>query len=158
MTFTIRRYRHLSALLLSLLPTFASAGPEPALQPVNPPGVTIPGVSQAVIARSDRILFLSGHVPFDETGAMADDLEGQVNQVFANMQATLAAAGTDFSALARVTLYIKDYDPSQLPMLRQVRDKWIVTDTPPASALIGVDALFVPQAMVEVDAVAVLPE
>jgi len=103
-------------------------------------------------------MYLSGHVPFNERGQMSENLEAQLNQVFANMQATLEAAGTDFSSLAKVTVYIKDYDPSQLPLLRQVRDKWISTATPPASALIGVDALFIPQALVEIDAVAVLPD
>ncbi|MCA0870380.1 RidA family protein [Seohaeicola saemankumensis] len=147
-----------SALIGILSCTAAAAEPAHQLQSINPPGVQIPGVSQAVVVGSGRLMYLSGHVPFDEKGQMSDDLETQLNQVFSNMQATLEAAGTNFSSLARVTVYIKDYDPGQLPLLRQVRDKWISTATPPASALIGVDALFIPQALVEIDAVAVLPD
>lgn len=147
-----------SALIGILSCTAAAAETVHQLEPINPPGVQIPGVSQAVVVRTGRFMYLSGHVPFNERGQMSENLEAQLNQVFANMQATLEAAGTDFSSLAKVTVYIKDYDPSQLPLLRQVRDKWISTATPPASALIGVDALFIPQALVEIDAVAVLPD
>ncbi len=155
--FTLRRTAA-SAVIGILSCTAAAAESAHQLEPINPPGVQIPGVSQAVVVGAGRIMYLSGHVPFDEKGQMSDDLETQLNQVFSNMQVTLEAAGTDFSSLARVTVYIKDYDPAQLPLLRQVRDKWISTATPPASALIGVDALFIPQAMVEIDAVAVLPD
>ncbi|ENO84589.1 RidA family protein [Thauera linaloolentis] len=44
-----------------------------------------------------------------------------------------------------------------LPLIRGVRDRYIDVGRPPASALIGVDALFHPDVLVEVDAVAVLP-
>ncbi|NOR31693.1 MAG: hypothetical protein GQ539_11410, partial [Sulfitobacter sp.] len=58
---------------------------------------------------------------------------------------------------ARVTFYIKNYDPTQLEEMRLVRDQWIDTDIPPASALIGVASLFHPDALIEIDGIAVLP-
>ncbi|MGI3169557.1 RidA family protein [Pseudooceanicola sp. C21-150M6] len=125
---------------------------------LNPPGADIPGISQAVIVTGGRLMYLSGHVPFAADGSMAETFEGQLDQVLANMKGTLEAAGADFSSLVRVTFFVKDYDVAQLDALREIRDRWFDTEHPPASALIGVQALFVPQALVEVDAVAVLPD
>lgn len=128
------------------------------LKSVNPPGADIPGISQAMIVESGKLMYLSGHVPFGKDGIAENNFEAQLDQVFANMQATLKQAGTDFSALARLTFYVRGYDGSQLETLRLVRDRWIDTANPPASALIGVAALFHPDVLVEVDAIAVLPE
>ncbi|MDZ5450743.1 RidA family protein [Labrys sp. ZIDIC5] len=129
------------------------------LRPINPPNATIPGISQAMLVESGRLLLLSGHVPYDEAGKLVgDDLASQLDRVFANLLATLKAAGTDFSAVARVTIYVQDYDPSQLPIIREVRNRWIGEQHKPASSLIGVASLFQPGVLVEIDAIAVLPE
>ena len=88
---------------------------------------------------------------------MGSDLASQLEQVFANLQATLQAAGTGFEAVARLTIYVRDYEPSQLPVIRAVRDRWVRGPCPPASALIGVSALFQPGVLVEIDAVAAIP-
>lgn len=144
------------ALALAISGT-ASYAEDSMLKAVNPPGADIPGISQAMIVESGKLMYLSGHVPFGPDG-LGSDFESQLDQIFANMKATLAEAGTDFSALARITFYVRDYDGSQLDTLRVVRDRWVNTDNPPASALIGVAALFHPDVLVEVDAVAVLPD
>jgi enamine deaminase RidA (YjgF/YER057c/UK114 family) len=128
------------------------------LRPINPPGSAIPGISMAMAVESGRLLLLSGHVPFDGEGNLVgNDLATQLDQVFRNLQATLQAAGSDLNALARVTIYVRDYDPSQLPTIRAVRDRWIDTDRPPASSLIGVAALFLPGVLIEIDGMAVVP-
>ena len=127
------------------------------LKAVNPPGSNIPGISQAMIVESGRLMFLSGHVPFGPSGLAVGNFEAQLDQVFANMNATLNAAGTDFSSLVKLTFYVKGYDGSQLETLRAVRDRWTNTQKPPASALIGVASLFHPDVLVEVEAVAALP-
>jgi 2-iminobutanoate/2-iminopropanoate deaminase len=124
----------LAALLLAGpgLPVFAGTPDGALLHPVNPPGATIPNVSQAMRVDGGKLLLLSGHVP-------------------------LRADGSDFSHVARLTLYIRDFDPAQLPAIRKVRDRWIDPRRPPASALVGVQALFQPGVRIEVDAIAVIP-
>ncbi len=160
--FRLTRNLWISAASASLFLLFASvsiAAEERRLQAVNPPGADIPGISQAMIVRSGKLMYLSGHVPFGGDGKLAvADFEAQLDQVFENMGRTLEAAGTDFSALARVTFFVRDYDISKLEALRVIRDRWIDTENPPASALVGVAALFHPDVLVEVDAIAVLPE
>jgi enamine deaminase RidA (YjgF/YER057c/UK114 family) len=130
---------------------------EARLRAVNPEGTLIPGISQAMRISGGDLLVLSGHVPMDATGAIPEGLEAQLDQVFRNLAATLAAAGTDFGAVARLTLYVRGYDPAQLATIRAIRDRYVDATNPPASALIGVAALFDDRALVEVDALALAP-
>jgi 2-iminobutanoate/2-iminopropanoate deaminase len=130
------------------------------LHAVNPPGPSIPGLSQAMIVEGGRLMLLSGHVPIQADGTMAGPgLEAQLVQTFENLAATLAAAGAGFANVARLTIYVRDFSSDQLPTIRAVRDRFLDLDRPaPASALIGVAALFLPDVLVEVDAIAALPE
>jgi enamine deaminase RidA (YjgF/YER057c/UK114 family) len=128
------------------------------LRLINPPGPTIPGISQAVLVESGNPLFLSGHVPFDKSGAVpSTDVGAQLEQVFQNLHATLQAAGVGFEAVARLTIYVCNLNESLLPIIRDVRDRWINVDRPPASVLIGVASLFRADVLIEVDAFAVVP-
>lgn len=130
-----------------------------SLRAVNPPGPSIPGVSQGMIVEQGRLFFLSGHVPMlaDNT-LVSPDLETQLDQVFRNLAATLEAGGASFKDVVRLTLYVCDFHAGLLPTIRAVRDRYIDVDHAPASALVGVAALFQPGVLVEVDAIAVLPE
>jgi 2-iminobutanoate/2-iminopropanoate deaminase len=129
------------------------------LHAVNPPGANIPGISQGMMVEGGRLMFLSGHVPFGPDGAIAGPaLEDQLRQVFANLDQTLKTAGTSFANVVRLTIYVRDYRPEQLPAIRAVRDLFVDPVWPPASALIGVAALFHPEVLVEVDAIAIVPE
>ena len=65
--------------------------------------------SQAQIAGG--FVFASGQIPIiPETGAIAEGLEAQANQVFTNIRALLAAAGTDISKTVKTTVFIKNMD------------------------------------------------
>lgn len=120
------------------------------------PNAGIPGISQAVRVVSGTPVFLSGHIAVDATGAVVgSDLETQLVQVFENLGRTLAAAQSSFAAVARLTIYVRDYQPALLPIIRRVRDRYIDATSPPASSLIGVAALAFPELLVEVDAIAV---
>lgn len=70
------------------------------LRSVNPSGSNIPGISQAIVVESGRLLFLSGHVPMTRDGSIAgSELEVQLNQVFENIQTTLQEAGAGSKTL-----------------------------------------------------------
>jgi 2-iminobutanoate/2-iminopropanoate deaminase len=125
------------------------------LEHINPPGNTIPGISQAVRVRKGELVFLSGHVPYTASGTLPEGLPAQLDQVFSNLAATLAASGCTFEDVARLTIYVLDFEPSMLADIRAVRDRFINTSAPPASTLIGVSALFQPGVLVEIDAIAV---
>ena len=63
--------------------------------------------SQAQIAGG--FVFASGQIPIiPETGALAEGLEAQAHQVFKNIAALLAAAGSDISKAVKTTVFIKN--------------------------------------------------
>ena len=65
--------------------------------------------SQAQI--SGGFVFASGQIPISpETGALAEGLEAQANQVFTNIGALLAAAGSDIAKVVKTTVFIKNMD------------------------------------------------
>lgn len=118
-------------------------------------GQEIPGVSGAVRVDGGRLMLLSGHVPVGGDGSIATTLEAQLKQVFQNLDATLQAAGGNTGSIARLTFYVRGYRAEHLSVIRRVRDRWLGTHSP-ASTLIGVEALFHPDVLVEVDGMAVL--
>lgn len=81
-----------------------------ALQAINTPAApaAIGPYSQAVVA--GNLLFISGQIPLDPASGevVAGGIAEQTRQVMANLAAVLAAAGTDFSKLAKTTIYLTD--------------------------------------------------
>jgi enamine deaminase RidA (YjgF/YER057c/UK114 family) len=86
------------------------------------------------------------------------DLKAQTEQVFANLKTALAASGATFNDVVKITWYVKGYKPDDLPILRGIRDKYVNIASPPASTLVGVASLFQEDYLLEVDAIAVIPE
>jgi 2-iminobutanoate/2-iminopropanoate deaminase len=54
-------------------------------------------------------LFTSGQIPLKPDGSLVEgDIVEQTHQVFANLQAILAAAGSSLSQVVKATVFIKD--------------------------------------------------
>jgi 2-iminobutanoate/2-iminopropanoate deaminase len=118
------------------------------------------GYTHAVVTKPGKLIFLSGQVANDPSGKLIGkgDLTAQTEQVFANLKTALAAAGASFNDVVKITWYVKGYKSEDLPILRSVRDKYVNTAEPPASTLVGVASLFQDDYLIEVDAIAVVPE
>jgi 2-iminobutanoate/2-iminopropanoate deaminase len=95
------------------------------MRAINPPGPSIPGISQAMLVTGDKLLFLSGHVALGPDGVVGADLATQLDQVFKNLQATLQEAGADFTNVARLTIYVRNYDPKMLATIRSIQDRYV---------------------------------
>jgi 2-iminobutanoate/2-iminopropanoate deaminase len=106
--------------------------------------------------RAGDLLFVSGFVPVDGDGRVVggDDVVAQTRQVFANIGRVLAAAGTTFEQVVKVTVYLTDVDDRT--KINPVRQE-IFGDTRPASTLFEVSRLAVPGAKIEIDLVAIVP-
>jgi enamine deaminase RidA (YjgF/YER057c/UK114 family) len=144
-----------SLLLFSALPLIAQT------EFLKPSGLApAHGYTHAVVTKPGKLIFLSGQVANDPSGQLVGkgDLKAQTDQVFANLKTALAATGATFNDVVKITWYIKGYKPDDLPVLRGVRDKYVNTAQPPASTLIGVASLFQEDYLLEVDAIAVVPE
>jgi len=126
----------------------------------NSPEISSPaGYSHAVVVSGGKMVFLSGQVGLNKQGEMVgkDDFHAQAAQVFANLKLALAAAGASPNDLIKLNYYVVGLNHDKLVALREVRDQYIDKAHPPASTLAGVQALFREDAMLEVEAVAVVP-
>jgi enamine deaminase RidA (YjgF/YER057c/UK114 family) len=113
------------------------------------------GYSQVVSAAAGRLVAVSGQVALDDQGEVvgAGDPRVQTEQVFENLGAALAAAGATFADVIKLTYFVLDV--AVLPMIREVRDRHVDTERPPASSAFQVGALFRPDLLLEVEALAV---
>ena len=127
---------------------------------LNPPGISTPtGYTHVVTAQPGKVIFISGQVSLNEKGEVvgAGDVRAQAAQVFANLDTALRAAGATWSDVVKMNAYIVNYDAGMLPGLREARSKYLTAANPPASTLVGVQALARPEFLIEVEAVAVIP-
>jgi enamine deaminase RidA (YjgF/YER057c/UK114 family) len=127
---------------------------------INPFTTKPTGYTHVVVAGKGKIIFISGQVALNDKGEVVGkgDLEKQTFQVFENLQTCLKAAGASFKEVVKMTTYVKDYKPEQVPIIRKVRSNYLPADQPPASTLIGVQSLVNPDLLIEIEAIAVIPE
>jgi enamine deaminase RidA (YjgF/YER057c/UK114 family) len=126
----------------------------------NPPALSKPnGYSHVAEVTSGKILYIAGQVSLDREGQLvgSDDFRGQVQQVFANLNDAVRSAGGSFQDVVKLNYYCVDLvDRSQLSALRETRDQYVNTQTPPASTLVFVSGLVRPEWLVEIEAIAVV--
>jgi enamine deaminase RidA (YjgF/YER057c/UK114 family) len=102
-----------------------------------------------------RIVFIAGQLGYTPDGTIASDFRGQATQAFENLKAALAEVGGDFSHVVKVTNYFVNMD--DLPAYFEVRDRYVNTAAPPASTAVAISKLARPEALYEIEAIAVLP-
>jgi len=117
-----------------------------------------PGYSQVVEVRGGHLVYVAGQVAMDRAGKVVGegDIRAQTQQTFENLKAALEASGAKFENVVKLNYYFTDI--TQLPVVREVRDKFINTTNPPASTAVEVKRLFREPYLIEVEAVAVVPE
>lgn len=117
-----------------------------------------PGYSQVVKVTDGTTIYLAGQVAWDRDRDIVgeNDFEAQTRQVFHNVAEALAAVGAGFGDLVKIGIYVVDHDMEKMAIVRRVRDEIMDGITPPASTLLGVEALAVPGLMIEIDAIAVV--
>ncbi|TWI04608.1 enamine deaminase RidA (YjgF/YER057c/UK114 family) [Luteimonas cucumeris] len=135
----------------------AQQADDAGLRFLNPPGLPTPsGYSHAVEAPVGRTIHVSGQQPLDKDGKLvgAGDFAAQAEQVFANLNTALTAAGASFDDVVKLDIYVTDM--SQLKALRSARDRYINLQQPPASTLVQVERFVREDAMIEIAATAVV--
>jgi enamine deaminase RidA (YjgF/YER057c/UK114 family) len=117
-----------------------------------------PAFSQAVVASGTRTIYISGQVSIDDAGALVGvgDLAAQTAQAMRNVGLALAAAGATFADVVKITTYVVNYAPEHRAVIAKVRAPFFASGNPPASTLLGVSALALPEWLIEIEAVAVV--
>ena len=125
----------------------------------NPHGVHTPvgTYSHAVrVETGDATwIYVSGQVALDPEGNLVapNDLRGQTEQVFENLTTILAANGATFEDVVKITTFVTTMD--DLDGMREVRARYLPKE-PPASTAVRISALVLPDAVIEIEAVAVV--
>lgn len=125
---------------------------------INPPTMATPrGYTHVAEVTNGRTVYISGQIALNQAEEIVGmgDMRAQAEQVFANLRAALDAVGTDFAHVVKFTVYTTDI--SQIPAIRDVRDRYVNTASPPASTAVEVRQLVREEFLVEVEAIAVIP-
>ena len=128
---------------------------------LNPPGLgPTNGWTQVVTSTGGKTIYVSGQVSVDERGQVVGkgDLKAQTEQTFANLSVALKAAGASFQDVVKMNLYVVGLKPEVVPLIREVRARYVNRESPPASTLVGVSALVGAEWLIEIEVVAVVTD
>ncbi len=127
---------------------------------LNPDTLTKPPTySQVVeVTMPGRIVFIAGQIGVGRDGKLvgaAGDFRAQAVQVFENLKAALAAVGAGFEHVVKLNNYLVDM--THQPILREVRKSYLSMAAPPASTSVQIVRLAREEGLLEVEAIAMLP-
>ena len=133
----------------------------PAIELVRPDSLApdVPYAYAAVPHGRSLYVFTAGACPLDSSGAVvgAGELAAQSAQVMDNLDEALRRAGALLDDVVKTTVYVASTAREDLVTAWQVvRDRF--GDHDPPSTLVGVSVLGYPGQLVEVEAVAALPQ
>ena len=123
---------------------------------INPEGIAKPtSYTHVVIAGST--IYIAGQVSANAKGEVVGkgDLRAQAAQVYENLKICLQSAGATFEDIVKMNTYVVNFKAEDLTMIREVRKNYLSALNPPASTLVGVQALANPDYLIEVEAVVV---
>jgi enamine deaminase RidA (YjgF/YER057c/UK114 family) len=128
----------------------------------NPDGLPKPDFyHQVSVATGSRLVFVAGQLANDADGNLVGegDLAAQVEQCYLNLGTALADAGATFADVTKLTVYVADPRPGQMPLffegISRAAEKLGVTPQAPLTGVF-VAGLADPRALVEIEAVAVV--
>ena len=126
---------------------------------INPPGMSgARGYTHVVeTAGAARTVYLAGQFGITPDGKFAGapgDFRAQATQCFENIRTGLAAVGGSWNDVVKITNFFVDM--SHLPIFFEVRDSFVNTSAPPASTAVQIVTLARPEAVFEIEAIAVI--
>jgi enamine deaminase RidA (YjgF/YER057c/UK114 family) len=138
---------------------------------VAPEGMAVPvgHYAHAVKVSAQQLVFVAGQVPIDEAGNVVGversdklknhqtiDLAAQVRQTFANVKAALEAAGASIKDIVRLDTYVASSAMNEWRTVgRTIKSEMLGTTHPPG-ATVFVVGLMIPEALVEISAIAAI--
>jgi enamine deaminase RidA (YjgF/YER057c/UK114 family) len=112
---------------------------------------------QTVVARGSMV-FVRGQIGQDldtSESVAVGDVAGQAERAMANIKMLLEEAGSELAHICKITIYI--VDPRYREAVYRTVGKWL-KGVYPVSTGIVVSALARPEWLVEIDAIAVIPD
>ncbi|WP_457583553.1 RidA family protein [Ensifer canadensis] len=108
-------------------------------------------LSQAI--KANGFVFVSGQAAIGDDGEIVgeDDFDRQAEQAFRNLDRALTAAGSSLSKVVKVTIFLRSME--NFGKIVELRRKWFSAPYP-ADSIIEVSSLYSPEAMIEIEAIA----
>ncbi|WP_447980100.1 RidA family protein [Candidatus Nitrospira bockiana] len=105
--------------------------------------------------RVGDLLFISGQAAIDPRGRIvgAGDFDAQAKQAFENLDRVLRAGGSSLQNVVKVTIFLTDM--GYFDRIVELRGHWF-TPLYPADTIVEVSSLYSPDAMIEIEAIAVV--
>lgn len=109
--------------------------------------------SQAL--RVGELLFVSGQAAIAPDGSVVGggNFEAQAHQAFKNLESVLKTAGAELKDIVKVTIFLTDM--TNFPKLVELRQQYFSAPYP-ADTVVQVQALALPELLVEIEAIATL--
>ena len=125
-----------------------------------PPGWPRPKGYANGISATGRVIVTAGVIGWNEREEIvADDLPGQFRQVLLNTLAILAEDGAGPEHIVRMTWYVTDLDEYRNGLAAiGAAYRELIGRNFPAMAVVGVTGLVEPEAKIEIETMAVVPE
>jgi enamine deaminase RidA (YjgF/YER057c/UK114 family) len=131
------------------------------VQHINPDDLSKnPAFTQVVtVSGPGKTIYIGGQDAVDASGTIIGkgDIKAQVEQVFKNLQAALEASNAGLEHIIKWNIYIVQGQPLR-PAFEASQKIWGGRQNPPAISVMFVAGLANPEFLVEVDAIAVVPE
>lgn len=104
--------------------------------------------------RVGDLLFISGQAAIDRNGRIVGvgDFDAQAKQAFENLDCVLQAGGSSLKNVVKVRIFLTDM--CNFDKIVELRGKWF-TAPHPADTIVEVSSLVSPDAMIEIEAMAV---
>lgn len=110
-------------------------------------------LSQAI--RVGDLLFVSGQAGYDDNAQIVPGgFDAQAAQAFANLERALLAGGSSLAEVVKVTIFVTDMAANFSAVVERRRQHF--TPPYPADSIVEVSGLYVPEAEIEIEAVAVV--
>ena len=112
--------------------------------------------SNGVKVTGGELVFVSGQLAMDENRTLVGkgDAGAQTRQVLKNIKVVLDAAGATFRDVVKVTVFIKDM--AHFRDIHDARLEFFSEDSLPASTMVEVSGFVHPDALIEIECVAVI--
>ena len=107
--------------------------------------------------RAGDFLFISGQAAIDGNGQIVGvgNFDAQAEQVFANLERVLRAGGSSLANVIKVTIFLRDM--ANFSKIVELRGRYF-TPPYPADTIVEVSSLYSPEALIEIEAIAVADE
>ncbi len=130
---------------------------------INPPSLyqsTQYGFSHAALDVRNGVVHLAGQVAWDQNYNVVggDDLALQTRQALSNIKAVLDEVGASAEDILRLRTFIVNYDPSKLEAVGGELMSFYGDVLPAPNTVVGVQALALPDFLIEIEAIALIPE